>query len=86
MFRPPMCSQSEWKRGPCERMALTGARYGTLLGCDNIDLTNTSDYYARFTTSVICNAIIQNSISDCDLSGDATRPLCAESCVSDPDP
>ncbi|KAI1856833.1 hypothetical protein JX265_011474 [Neoarthrinium moseri] len=56
-------------------------KYQNLLGCGNINFTNTSDYYARFTTSVICNSIVQNSISDCALSGSATRPLCADSCA-----
>ncbi|PBP25616.1 hypothetical protein BUE80_DR003530 [Diplocarpon rosae] len=44
-------------------------RYQTLLGCGNINLTNTTNLYARFTTSVICNAIIQNSISPCSIAG-----------------
>ncbi|KAI2464522.1 hypothetical protein F4781DRAFT_68100 [Annulohypoxylon bovei var. microspora] len=56
-------------------------QYQTLLGCGNIDLVNTTDLYARFTTSVICNAIIQNSIKPCSLSDQASRPLCADSCA-----
>ncbi|KAI1450278.1 hypothetical protein F5Y02DRAFT_108338 [Annulohypoxylon stygium] len=56
-------------------------QYQTLLGCGNIDLVNTTDLYARFTTSVICNAIIQNSIKACSLSDQASRPLCADSCA-----
>jgi hypothetical protein len=52
-----------------------------LLGCDGINYTNTSDVYARFTTSVICNAIIQNSIEACSLAPAESRPLCAETCV-----
>lgn len=31
---------------------------------------------------MLCNAIIQNSIDPCGLTGDATRPLCADSCAS----
>lgn len=57
------------------------AKYQQLLGCDNINLTNTTELYARFTTSVICNGIIQNSVSDCNLTGNAARPLCADSCA-----
>ncbi|KAI1377756.1 hypothetical protein F4677DRAFT_453924 [Hypoxylon crocopeplum] len=56
-------------------------QYQTLLGCGNIDLVNTTSLYARFTTSVICNAIIQNSITACSLSDQASRPLCADSCA-----
>ncbi|KAL2260758.1 hypothetical protein VTK26DRAFT_5150 [Humicola hyalothermophila] len=56
-------------------------KYATLLGCQGVDLTNTSDMYARFTTTVICNAIIQNSIEACGLSPEASRPVCAETCA-----
>lgn len=56
-------------------------RYSDLIGCSSFDSSNSSDYYARYTASVLCNAIVQNSISPCDLTGDATRPLCANTCV-----
>lgn len=56
--------------------------YETLLGCDNVNLDNTTAFYARYTTSVLCNAIVQNSITPCSLTGDATRPLCADACAS----
>lgn len=59
-------------------------RYQQLLGCNNIDLTDTTDYYARYTTSVICNSIVQNSIKPCSLSGNQLTPLCADSCVRAP--
>ena len=57
------------------------SRYQQLLGCDNINLSNTTAYYARYTTSVICNSIVQNSIEPCGLSSDQSTPLCADSCV-----
>ncbi|KAH6659260.1 hypothetical protein BKA67DRAFT_529426 [Truncatella angustata] len=57
------------------------SKYEDLLGCDDINLSNTADLYARFTISVICNGIIQNSVSDCGLTGDSARPLCADSCA-----
>ncbi|KAF2217320.1 hypothetical protein CERZMDRAFT_109069 [Cercospora zeae-maydis SCOH1-5] len=59
----------------------TQLRYQTLIGCNNVQRGNTSDFYARYTTSVLCNAIVQNSIGPCGLSGTATRPLCADSCA-----
>lgn len=37
--------------------------------------------YARFTTTVICNAIVQNSKSVCGLSDKQSRPLCADTCA-----
>ncbi|KAJ0115334.1 hypothetical protein J7T55_012611 [Diaporthe amygdali] len=55
-------------------------KYQTLFGCGNIELTNTSNLYARFTTSVICNAIVQNSINPCGLSSSQSQPLCADTC------
>lgn len=57
-------------------------RYQQLLGCNNVNLKNTTNLYARYTTSVICNSIVQNSIRVCSLSGAKARPLCAETCVS----
>ena len=40
-----------------------------------------NDYYAQYTTSVICSSLIQNSINDCSLSSKQSEPLCAESCA-----
>lgn len=56
-------------------------RYADLIGCSSFDAANSSEYYARYTTSVLCNAIVQNSITPCALTGDATRPLCANTCA-----
>lgn len=58
------------------------SRYESLFGCDNIDLTNTSSLYARYTTTVICNSIVQNSIDPCGLSSSQAEPVCADTCVS----
>ncbi|KAI1265612.1 hypothetical protein F5Y18DRAFT_416942 [Xylariaceae sp. FL1019] len=49
-------------------------------GCGAVNVSN-DDLYARFTTSVFCNGIIQNSLSFCDESANASRPLCVESCA-----
>lgn len=56
-------------------------KYQILLGCNNVDLSNTSNYYARYTTSFLCNGIVQNSRQPCDLSTNQATPLCAESCA-----
>ena len=69
-----------WAPSPTESSFLP-SRYQQLLGCNNVTLTNTTSYYARYTTSVICNAIVQNSLRDCNLSGAAATPLCADSCA-----
>jgi hypothetical protein len=56
-------------------------RYRQLLGCEDFNADNTTAFYARYTTSVLCNAIIQNSAEPCALDSDASRPLCADSCA-----
>ncbi|KAL2164711.1 hypothetical protein VTH06DRAFT_6 [Thermothelomyces fergusii] len=56
-------------------------KYSDLLGCEGIDYTNTSNIYARYTTTVICNALVQNSIEACDLSPEVSRPVCADTCA-----
>jgi hypothetical protein len=66
---------------PPEAMLTTFLRYQQLLGCSKVDLSNTSSLYARYTTSVICNAMVQNSKNACGLSDEDSRPLCADTCV-----
>ncbi|KAH8705424.1 SH3 domain protein [Talaromyces proteolyticus] len=56
-------------------------KYGTLLGCSKLNLTDTSKYYARYTTSVICNGIVQNSKDACSPSEAQLTPLCADTCA-----
>ncbi|KAK2763452.1 SH3 domain-containing protein [Colletotrichum kahawae] len=56
-------------------------KYQTLLGCSNVNLTNSTELYARFTTTVICNAIVQNSIDACNLTAANSRPVCADTCA-----
>jgi hypothetical protein len=57
-------------------------RYQQLLGCSSVNLTNTTNLYARYTQTVLCNSIVQNSVTPCSLSGNSARPVCAETCVS----
>ncbi|RMZ76835.1 hypothetical protein DV738_g4751, partial [Chaetothyriales sp. CBS 135597] len=59
--------------------AYVSSKYVDLFGCDNVDLSNTTSYYARYTRSFICNSIVQNSRESC---GDTNpTPLCADSCA-----
>lgn len=46
-----------------------------------MNLDNTTAFYARYTTSVLCNAIVQNSIQPCGLTDEAADPLCADTCA-----
>jgi hypothetical protein len=57
-------------------------KYQNLLGCSGISLTNTTEYYARYTTTVICNSVIQNSRTLCSLTTAQSQPVCADTCVS----
>ncbi|QSZ34243.1 hypothetical protein DSL72_005833 [Monilinia vaccinii-corymbosi] len=57
------------------------SKYQQLLGCGNINLANTTNLYARYTTTVICNSIIQNSKKSCSLSDTQAPPVCADSCA-----
>ncbi|KAK4187108.1 hypothetical protein QBC35DRAFT_385612 [Podospora australis] len=56
-------------------------KYQTLIGCRDFDLTNTTELYARFTTTVMCNTLVQESIQNCNLSPENSRPVCAETCA-----
>ncbi|KAK5274852.1 hypothetical protein LTR96_001453 [Exophiala xenobiotica] len=56
-------------------------KYVNIFGCDGINPANTTDYYARYTLSFICNGIVQNSKQPCGLSNADSRPLCADSCA-----
>lgn len=66
--------------------AFPQVRYNDLIGCSAYNSSDTTHYYARYTTSVICNAIVQNSINPCGLTGNSTKPLCADTCVCRADP
>ncbi|KAE8154500.1 hypothetical protein BDV25DRAFT_109899 [Aspergillus avenaceus] len=56
-------------------------KYVNYLGCQGANLTDTGDFYARYTTSSICSGLIQSSKNDCDLSDNESRPLCANTCA-----
>ncbi|KAF2856119.1 hypothetical protein T440DRAFT_513207 [Plenodomus tracheiphilus IPT5] len=56
-------------------------QYQNVLGCSSVNLTNTTSLYARYTTTVLCNAIVQASRDSCGLSNRAATPLCAGACA-----
>ncbi|ODA76287.1 hypothetical protein RJ55_08132 [Drechmeria coniospora] len=56
-------------------------KFQNVLGCGGINFTDTSNMYARYTTTALCNALVQRSIKDCNLSKDASRPVCADTCA-----
>lgn len=56
-------------------------KYDDIFGCNDVRPANYSSYYARYTTSFLCNGIIQNSKEPCKLSSADSQPLCADSCA-----
>ncbi|KAF2035023.1 hypothetical protein EK21DRAFT_55696 [Setomelanomma holmii] len=56
-------------------------QYQDILGCSSVNLTNTTTLYARYTTTVLCNAIVQNSKQPCGLNNANSIPLCAGACA-----
>ncbi|UKZ47187.1 hypothetical protein TrVGV298_001401 [Trichoderma virens] len=56
-------------------------KFQSTFGCHNINFTNPSDMYARYTTTVICNSIVQLSAAGCGVSAQNSQPLCAETCA-----
>ncbi|KAL5393466.1 hypothetical protein DPSP01_000286 [Paraphaeosphaeria sporulosa] len=56
-------------------------KYVEILGCSNVSLTNTTNLYARYTTSFLCNAIVQASLSNCNEDSNSVATLCADSCA-----
>ncbi|EAW12922.1 SH3 domain protein [Aspergillus clavatus NRRL 1] len=67
---------SNYVKGPYVKQ-----KYIDYLGCQGANLTDTDDYYARYTTSTICSGLVQSSINDCRLSAQQSRPLCADTCA-----
>ncbi|KAH7414338.1 hypothetical protein DE146DRAFT_32275 [Phaeosphaeria sp. MPI-PUGE-AT-0046c] len=56
-------------------------QYQNILGCSSVNLSNTTNLYARYTTTVLCNAIVQSSRDACGLSSSSATPLCAGACA-----
>ncbi|PHH83654.1 hypothetical protein CDD82_5412 [Ophiocordyceps australis] len=61
--------------------ALVRDRYQNIFGCGDINYTDASNMYARYTTTVLCNTLVQQSIGVCSLSREASRPVCADTCA-----
>ncbi|KAI5795773.1 hypothetical protein EDC01DRAFT_717130 [Geopyxis carbonaria] len=55
-------------------------KFQNLFGCSNITLSNTTDLYARYTQTVLCSRMIQDSKSECNLSDRESTPVCADTC------
>lgn len=56
-------------------------RYQSTFGCRSVDFGNSSDMYARYTTTVICNSIVQRSAQACGVAIEDSRPICADTCA-----
>ena len=68
--------QSYTKLFPPFAELTTRKKYQETMQCQGIDLMNTSYLYARFTQTVLCAQMVQESIQPCGLSQqDAYAPL-----------
>ncbi|KAG0642025.1 hypothetical protein HOY80DRAFT_1008134 [Tuber brumale] len=56
-------------------------KFQDLFGCSNLTLSNTTELYARYTRSVLCSRMIQDSRKLCSLSNHASTPICADTCA-----
>ncbi|PTB45636.1 hypothetical protein M441DRAFT_23801 [Trichoderma asperellum CBS 433.97] len=56
-------------------------KFQLTFGCHNINYTNPSDMYARYTTTVLCSSIVQASAAGCGVSEKNSQPICAETCA-----
>ncbi|KAJ5619910.1 hypothetical protein N7510_003894 [Penicillium lagena] len=57
------------------------SKYVDLLGCEGLNSSALNDYYARYTTSVVCSGLVQSSKGYCGLTSDQSPPLCADTCA-----
>ncbi|CUS14348.1 unnamed protein product [Tuber aestivum] len=56
-------------------------KFQELFGCSNLTLSNTTELYARYTRSVLCSRMIQDSRRLCSLSNQDSTPICADTCA-----
>lgn len=56
-------------------------RYQNRFGCSDIELSNTTSAYARFTTSVLCSAMVYDSRNACGVAEEDAPTLCASDCA-----
>ncbi|KAL5611483.1 hypothetical protein BROUX41_000918 [Berkeleyomyces rouxiae] len=56
-------------------------KYQNQFGCNAVNYRNATEYYARWTKSTICSALVQMSASECGVSSADSMPLCATSCA-----
>ncbi|KAL1894608.1 hypothetical protein Cpir12675_003597 [Ceratocystis pirilliformis] len=56
-------------------------KYQNQFGCNAVNYRNATEYYARWTKSTICSALVQMSASECGVTTSNSMPLCATSCA-----
>ncbi|KTW26673.1 hypothetical protein T552_02682 [Pneumocystis carinii B80] len=59
----------------------TKDKYGNFYGCSMEDISDTHKFYARFTKTILCASVIQESIVACNLTAANSRPVCADTCA-----
>ncbi|KAJ5932582.1 hypothetical protein N7516_007071 [Penicillium verrucosum] len=56
-------------------------KYDDLLGCQGMNSSAPNNYYAQYTTSILCSSVVQSSISHCKLSTAESVPICVDTCA-----
>lgn len=51
------------------------------MGCEGFNSSSFDEYYAQYTTTVICSGVVQSSVAECNLSIKQAEPVCAETCA-----
>ncbi|KAG4306419.1 hypothetical protein PORY_000407 [Pneumocystis oryctolagi] len=59
----------------------TIGKYGNYYKCLTENILNIDDFYARYTRTVLCASIVQESIIACNLTAADSPPICADTCA-----
>ncbi|QSL65976.1 hypothetical protein MERGE_003113 [Pneumocystis wakefieldiae] len=59
----------------------TKNKYVNFYGCSMEDILDANNFYARFTKTILCASVIQESIVACNLTAADSRPVCADTCA-----
>ncbi|KAF8454699.1 hypothetical protein BDZ91DRAFT_618741, partial [Kalaharituber pfeilii] len=55
-------------------------KFKDVFGCQFSNYLNITHLYAQYTRSQLCSAMVQESIENCQLTPENSKPLCLESC------
>ncbi|KTW32707.1 uncharacterized protein T551_00192 [Pneumocystis jirovecii RU7] len=56
-------------------------KYASYYKCPLENISNINSFYARYTKTVLCASMVQESITACNLTAANSRPVCADTCI-----